>query len=223
MTEFLLIVEKISKYNKEDIDQGRTPPDVYKICSCLRNVFCLSYNIRKGNIFYLYVLNKHLIVKFDGNKLKYLGPDERSQTLLLFKALNLSHQREFNNQDGWIKSTPGIYIKKFPCYKNPVDFYNSLSNEILITFSNKNNPIADNMEIVPKTLKQLEECLFIFNSDINSNANRNLSHKLSQYKNILNFTLPTIEAIEDKILYINFQIDRFKEENNDPEERQYLL
>ncbi|TFG16107.1 MAG: hypothetical protein EU531_07645, partial [Promethearchaeota archaeon] len=219
MTEFLLIAEKISKYNKEDIDQGRTPLDVYKICSCLRNVFCLSYNIRKGNIFYIYIMNKDLMVKFDGKKLKYLGPDERSQSLLLIKALNISHQREYNNQDGWIKSTPGIFIKKLPHYKNPEDFYNSLPNEILITFSNKNNSIFDIMEISPNILKQLEDWLFIFNSDINSNANGILSYRLSQNKNILNFKLPTIEAIEDKILYINFQIDRFKEENNDPKER----
>ena len=163
------------------------------------------------------------MIKFDGNKLRYLGPDERSQTLLLIKALNIFHQREYNNQDAWIKSTPGIYIKQLPCYENPVDFYNDLPNENLITCSNKNNSIGDNMEISPKTLKQLEEYLFIFNSDNNNNTNGNLSHQLSQYKNILYFKLPTVEAIEDKILYINFLIDRFKEENNDPKERQYLL
>jgi len=111
VVNFLLLIKKISAYSKKDIDQGKTPLDVYQLCSCIRETFCLSYSIRKENNLYLLFQEYNALIKFEGKKLKFLSSDERSQALLLYKALNLSS--EILSFDNWYKSTPGIYIKKF--------------------------------------------------------------------------------------------------------------
>ncbi len=46
------------------------------------------------------------LICFDGNKVKYLNPDERSAASLIRKAL------EKNAQGFWIESTPGVSVRK---------------------------------------------------------------------------------------------------------------
>lgn len=214
LTEFLLILENLTNYNKKDVDQGKIPSDVYIICSCIRNVFCLSYSIRKDNIFYLFITKRNLIIKLDGKRLKYLGPDERSQSLLLNKALNLSNQTyNMKNQLDWIKSTPGIFIQNFPSEKSLVDILISITNKNFAIFNGNNILFTDFIKISPKNLKQLERSFLIFPSYLNNHNNFEIFYQLNEKKTILNFKIPYIKSIEDKILYINFQIDRLKEKN----------
>ena len=219
MTDFLLILNKLSNFSKIDIDQGKTPLDVYRICGCIRNIFCLSYSIRKSNTFYIYLLNSKLILKFDGNRLRYLGPDERSQSLLLNKALNLSVQREWKDEDIWVKSTPGIFIKKLLANQDLADFCHSLSKDRVFFFSVIDSSTPDFLNHKQRILKNIEQSLLIFTSNIEHNQIVNLSDELSKSENFLIFNLPSITAVEDKILYINFQIDRFREKSNDTEKR----
>ncbi|MFX1531798.1 MAG: hypothetical protein ACFFBC_11850, partial [Promethearchaeota archaeon] len=87
MVNFLLLFEKIIEYTKKQINKGLTPQKIYELCSCIRETFCLSYSIRKNNNLYLYFQEENLLLSFIGKKLRYLGPDERSQALLLLKAL----------------------------------------------------------------------------------------------------------------------------------------
>jgi len=213
VTEFLLIVKKISKYSKLEINEGKIPPDVYIICSCIRNAFCLSYSIRKKNTFYLYILESNLIIKFDGKNLRYLGPDERSQSLLLEKALSLSNQRLSQHQNDWHESTPGIFMKNLPSNHHIVDFCDSLTMEWIVIFVEDVNSFPDFMEITPNKLLQLQENLFIFTLGPINLRDLNIIHLLSESKEAITYQLPLIKAVEDKILYINFQIDRLKEQN----------
>ena len=85
MVNFLLILEKIIEYDKKIIDKGLTPQKVYGLCSCIREVFCLSYSIRKNNILYLYFQKEHVLVKFEGvNTLllsRLMGIDPEQATL----------------------------------------------------------------------------------------------------------------------------------------------
>ncbi|MEJ2294529.1 MAG: hypothetical protein P8Y23_07135 [Candidatus Lokiarchaeota archaeon] len=214
MTQFLLIVEDISKYSKSEINEGKTPSDVYTICSCIRNVFCLSYSIRKQNIFFIYIIKNNLMIKFEGITLKYLGPDERSQSLLLNKALNrLDEKIIIENNNNWLQSTPGIFIKKLTSDQNVMNFFNSLNNEMIIFF-NGENLVLDNIGTIPdKLYAKLENCLLIFTLNIFEAENINFLRNLTNYKNILSYKLPNIKSVQDKILYINFQIDRFKKKN----------
>ena len=171
LTEFLLLLENISNYVKMDVDQGKIPSDIYFICSCIRNVFCLSYSIRKDNILYLFITKRNLIIKLDGRHLKYLGPDGRSQSLLLNKALDLSNQTFYmENQLDWIKSTPGIFIQNFPSEKSLVDILISLTNKNFALFNGDNIVFTDFTKISPKNLKELERSLLIFPSYLNNQA-----------------------------------------------------
>ena len=82
LANFLLIIEELINYTKEDIDKGHTPLYIYALCSCIRETFCLSYAIRKNNTLYLYFQEEKILIKFEGSNLRYLGPDDRSQSLL---------------------------------------------------------------------------------------------------------------------------------------------
>ena len=111
LVNFLLFLENTINYDKRDIDEGRTPPLIYKICSCLREAFCLSYAIRKNNNVYFYFQRDHVLIKFDGKELRYLGPDERSQALLLEKALK---KQTTSNLDKWSPSLNAGFFKVSP-------------------------------------------------------------------------------------------------------------
>ena len=79
---------------------------------CINSAFFLSNGIRDEVILYLVLLGypePPKTLKFLGNELKYLNPDERSTGALVRTAL----LKKIDNN--WIKSTPGIYIsqKKF--------------------------------------------------------------------------------------------------------------
>ena len=214
MTQFLLIVEDISKYSKSEINEGKTPPDVYTICSCIRNVFCLSYSIRKQNVFFIYVIKNNLIIKFEGKTLKYLGPDERSQSLLLMKALNRLDEKIYReNNDKWLQSSPGIFIKKLNSNQIIINFLNSLNNKMIIFF-NEVYLVLDNIGTIPDKLYiKLENYILIFPLNVFKTENLNFLRHLTNYKNTLSYKLPYIKSVQDKILYINFQIDRFKDKN----------
>jgi len=110
--DFLIFLEDITKYTKSNIDKGETPLDVYVLCSIIRETFCVSYTIRKNNNLYVYVEADHLFIKIEGKSLRYLGSDERSQALLLLRALmKIENYKNYNDQE-WIESTPGICLKK---------------------------------------------------------------------------------------------------------------
>ncbi|MFX0023663.1 MAG: hypothetical protein ACFE9S_15155 [Candidatus Hermodarchaeota archaeon] len=208
MVNFLLLLENIIHYSKKDIDKGNTPLMIYKICSSLREAFCLSYAIRKENNFYLYFQKEHLLIKFEGETLRFLGPDERSQALLLNKALN----KIFNNFNSlnyrWIKSTPGIYVKTLSSTLEFIEYFNSLSygkNYLILQYSQepcKSINLDKNFESIK------ESDFFIIPTYKIQNSNNNMLEMLKQIRNIEILTLSMIDSIEDKILYINFRKDQ---------------
>jgi len=222
LVNFLLFVEKVISYDKRDIDEGRTPPLIYKICSCIREAFCLSYAIRKNNNVYLYFQKDHVLIKFVGKELRYLGPDERSQALLLEKALKKQTTSNLAVEDKWIKSTPGIYLMRLKNNLSFIQCLNSINLKNLIVINDSLSPdetILGPFNDYPKMkqLKNLEisnDTFFLI--PINQSNNVNLIEFLKVLVQIhpsllehIRFTpLNNIKAIEDKILYINFQIDK---------------
>jgi hypothetical protein len=156
-------------------------------------------------------MKHNLIIKFDGRQLKYLGPDERSQSLLLNKALNLSNQKNITKKLDLIKSTPGISIQNFPAEQNLVDIFNSITNKDLVIFNGDEILSSNFIKISPKNLKKLDRSFLIFPSYLKTHNNIEILYQLNEQKKVLHFKIPYLKAIEDKILYINFQIDRLKE------------
>jgi len=217
LVNFLLILEKIIDYNKKIIDKGITPQKVYELCSCIREVFCLSYSIRKNNFLYLYFQKEHVLVKFEGKKLRYLGPDERSQALLLEKALN-KVKEEININNGiWIKSTPGIFIRKFSDVSSFIDFYRSIALEK--SFLIINAPQIDEDNVAFNNLDEFlfeikENDFFIIPIYVISRENSKLIELFKEVKNIKLLSLSKIKDMENIILYINFKKDQQRKNKN---------
>jgi len=222
LPDFLLINEAFINFSKRDIDNGNTPQEIYSICSCIRTTFCISYGIKKNNNLYLYFQKENVLIKFKGQKLRYLGPDERNQALLLKKAFNKIDHRSINKNNSWIESTPGIYVMKLSNISSFLSFLKKYKNISFI--SNYFSPFDVNFLYhyfdVPKIihfrrLKNLKEQFFIIpsNKTIIINILREIvqSHP-SMLEYIIIANLNKIKMMSDKILFINFQIDQMSTE-----------
>ncbi len=229
MVNFLLLIENIIDYNKNNIDKGNTPPDIYKICSCIRETFCLSYAIRKSNNLYLYFQNENVLIKFEGINLRYLSSDERSQALLLKKALEKVTQYKRSPSDDWVKSTPGIYVRRFINSHAFILWLKLMELKDIVCVSNSISvfefPFLAHIYDLPpiKKLNELGNLTKIFfiislNPHINTLLIKFLSSMAqvfpSMLENVILTPLKTIKAIKDKILYINFRIDQQENTNN---------
>ncbi len=229
MVNFLLLIENFTDYNKKDIDRGNTPLDIYNICCCIRETFCLSYAIRKNTNLYLFFQNKNVLIRFEGRSLRYLSSDERSQALLLQKALEKAPLYESAYTDEWMKSTPGIYVKKF---SNPDAFVLwlkliELKNILCISnsISASEIPFLAHMYDLPPIKKFSEfntPSTFFIIISVPSHINKPLINFLysvvrvfpSMLENIVLTSLNQIKSTEDKILYINFRIDQQESTKN---------
>ena len=208
MVNFLLLLENVIEYDKKTIDRGLTPQEVYELCSCIRETFCISYSIRKDNNLYIYLQNFHNLISFIGKKLRFLGPDERSQALLLYKALKIARKNKYLTEKRITESTPGIYVTKF---LNDLDFIGYMKSKIRGFYYNlidREKPIKEQL-VRPNLVEKLE--------DINNNnlyilaphlENPNFSDLIKEMKNIKVLSLSKIKSIENKILYINYSKDR---------------
>ncbi len=220
LVNFLLLLEKIIDYNKKNIDKGNTPSQIYNICSCIRETFCLSYNIRKDNDLYLYFQSDNVLIKFQGNRLKFLGPDERSQALLLNKAIVKTKQPNHSRGEKWIESTPGIYVRSLKSNRSLILYLKSMDLKNLIMVFDAINlfelAFLAHTYDYPK-IKKLENIKDLKNSFVIIPINTFDQVKLlkliaqifpSMLEKITIATLNKIKTDGDKILYINFQIDK---------------
>ena len=205
--DFLIFVESVSKYTKGDIDEGKTPLDVYTLCAIIRESFCISYTIRKDNNFYLYNETDHLFIKIEGKTLRYLGSDERSQALLLLRAFMKIENNENYNDREWIKSTPGIFVKKLPSSKLILENINGnfLDNRIFITdISNEN--FKQNVKYGENIDENSSHC-YLFSFSQESITFLKFLQKVNEECSLKNIDLSKIRGIENKILYVNFLYD----------------
>ena len=217
MVNFLILIEKFPKFSKSNIDEGKTPIYVYNLCSIIRESFCLSYSIRKSNNLYLYFESIQLLMKYDGKKLRFLGSDERSQALLLKRALEKINGSEKVKTQEWEKSTPGIFVKRLPISGSILEnIDNILHNKIVFIteFENKNlYPDVINLD----DLDGLSEYCYIFPYSQNLQISLRFLQLIKENYNLKYINLSNIKGIENKILYINFRIDQSKDINKEIE------
>ncbi len=140
MVNFIIITDDYPNYSKKIIDSGNIPIDIVNICSVIKEVFCLSYTIRKQNNMLLLFMTPRVVIKFVGAKLKYLGPDLRSQSLLLLKSLKKHRNSAIHEEFRWIESTPGIYSSHLN--------FEELFNILQIDEVKKNLIIAINEDLI---------------------------------------------------------------------------
>ena len=208
LVNFLLYIENVSDYSKKDIDNGHTPLDIYQVCSIIRESFCCSYSIRKNNSLYLYVAPTQILIKIDGISLRYLGSDERSQALLLKKALDKVNRVGKLDSQRWQKSTPGIFVKRLlnneSLLENIIDLYND--KIIVIKEFEKGFMKSDIINL--GELDNLTEYCYIFPIPQNSRITEDFLGRIEGKYKIDYVNLAKIRGIENKILYVNFLIDQ---------------
>lgn len=217
LVNFLILIEKFPKFSKSDIDVGKTPIYVYNLCSIIRESFCLSYSIRKNNNLYLYFESLQLLMKYKGKKLRFLGSDERSQAILLNKALEKINGDEKVKTQEWEKSTPGIFVKRLSNSGSILENINNiLHNKIVFIaeFENKDlYPDVINLD----DLDDMSEYCYILPYSQNSKSSLRFLQVIKENYNLKYINLSNIKGIENKILYINFRIDQSKDINKEIE------
>ena len=214
MVNILVLLDTISNYSKSTIDKGKTPLDVYNLCSIIREAFCYSYSIRKNNVLFFYVDSSRILIKFDGEKLRYLGSDERSQALLLKKALDKSLEVETNISHKMQKSTPGIFVKKLQNEESILENIKDInSNKIAVINEFKKNNKSKTIFSI-EDLENLGEYCYIYPYPHNSWNAIVLTRYNDEKYNLIHVNLSSIKGIENKILYINFLIDQNEKSSN---------
>ncbi|MFX1523119.1 MAG: hypothetical protein ACFFCC_06425 [Promethearchaeota archaeon] len=213
MVNFLLLVKNIPEYNKKTIDTGQTPPVIYELCSCIRESFCLSYSIRKDNNLLIFFEKDRILVNFIGDKLRYLGPDERSQALLLEKALRKAKGSKISLKRIRTQSTPGIYVSKFFDLFSFLDYINSMYTGQIYLIIDNNDISEENNKLTASELNSvafLEGDLFIIPTYEKAKMNSKILDLFKQMKTIKFLSLSKITQIENKILYINYRKDLYE-------------
>jgi len=208
LANFLLYIENISDYSKRIIDYGQTPIDIYTVCSIIRESFCCSYSIRKDNNLFIYIDSTYLLIKFEGNSLRYLGSDERSQALLLKRALDKINGVEKIQSRRFQKSTPGIFVKRLLSSESILENIIDLNNNKIIVINEfeKENMESDIINL--KKINNLKEYCFIFPFPQNSRVAVNFLDLIDEKYKLEYANLSNIKGIENKILYVNFLIDQ---------------
>ena len=210
LVNFLILIEKISKFSKNTIDKGKTPLDIYKLCSIIREAFCCSYTIRKNNNLYFYVDSSKILIKFEGTSLRYLGSDERSQALLLKRALDRINGLEKNNGQKMQRSTPGIFIKRLQNSESILENIHNLYYDKIIVINGFKKENTNRNIIYLEDLDRLSDYCYVLPFPQNSQGTVDFLRIMDNKLNLVFTNLSHIKGIEDKILYVNYLIDQKK-------------
>ena len=201
LVSFLIINNSYTRYSKKDIDLGNTPLDIFKLCSGIREFFCLSYSIRKDNVLYLYFHSDLVLIKLDGSKLRFLGSDERSQALLLLKVLEKSST---SSTEKWERSTPGFYAMKLLNPLNIIHFIEKMSFERIFLISQST---STNLQNDFNNKNFTSQDFFIIRNGSEDKVVKGLFENLNSSTKIIQINFSEIKSLENKILYINYLID----------------
>ncbi|WP_340818737.1 tRNA (pseudouridine(54)-N(1))-methyltransferase TrmY [Methanolobus sp. WCC4] len=110
MKDFVIIGHKAlttGDFSLNDLPGSAGRMDI--LCRCINSALFLSHGMRRDVNVHLVLLGEPdpgKIVRFNGEKLKYLNPDERSSGSLIKKAL-AKDAIEYESQ-----STPGVYVRR---------------------------------------------------------------------------------------------------------------
>lgn len=109
MKQFIIIGHKAATapFSLNDIPGAAGRMDI--LCRCVNAALFLSHDLRRDVRVYLVLKGEPdppKLIRFDGAKVRYLSPDERSAASLIKKAL------EKNAQEFWTESMPGVSIRR---------------------------------------------------------------------------------------------------------------
>ncbi len=181
-----ILQEKRPNIEKKFFKTG-FPEEIYEIIMSIQAAYFLSHEIRKETDFFLIFHLDDVAIHFRGNRLRYLGPDERSIGMLLMKGLKKIPTLEKKR----VESTPGIWIERL----NLAEFLRSSkeSKEIIITDANADHELkleaADRAKvlILGREDANLAEMRELQNIDFLTLPVADLPTKMRNYLTILRF------------------------------------
>ncbi|WEU39661.1 MAG: hypothetical protein OdinLCB4_004020 [Candidatus Odinarchaeum yellowstonii] len=92
---------------KKDIDRGVISKQLDLMCNCIRSSLFISECVRRNTETIIFDPDFNKIIVLKGFKLKYMGPDLRSISLLMIRAFNALI---IDSEKKVYSTTPGIYI-----------------------------------------------------------------------------------------------------------------
>jgi hypothetical protein len=148
------------------------------------------------------------LIKFAGASLRYMGSDERSQALLLKKALDKLTNIEKSKSQKMAKSTPGIFVKRLQNGESILGNIKGMEYDKIVVFEELKKKNKRTITRVIEDLDKLSKYCYIYLFPQNSKKGIDLLRSIDEEYNLIYINLSTIKAIEDKILYVNFLIDQ---------------
>ena len=217
--DFILIIDKLPLLTKNEINKGKYSSNLSEITSVIRNVFLLSNGIRKDNNLILFCSDQFnqgcesLIILFEGNKLRYIAPDERTTIFILQKVLGVALElstkkiyqkdiKKFKNNE-WANSTPGISIKKGKFFE--IWELNNADTILLLNFKLNKSEISE--KVSRDVLSDLENISMKINNStaILLNLNNNYEFSKERFDKIRE-RFDKIIIFENKEFHNNFYI-----------------
>jgi hypothetical protein len=215
--DVILAIDNFPILSKQNINNGKIPPNALKIANFLRAIFLLSNSLLNDNNFVIFIPKRPsskfgLLILFNGERLRYLAPDERGILFLLLKVCKIltgkggkkkeiKESMKFRNMEK-CQSTPGVFLKQGPVeslwdiYPQDgkkfifFDAYPPESND-LHSWEELFTTITDNIVLV---FPQNNNMVFLENDNIQLYAFRDQSWKAKFYESEL------ISYLQSKIL-----------------------
>ena len=84
MRYFILTARKLPRIDRQEINKGTMKREAITIVNWVRSSLFTSYGVRRDVNVILYPLDPgDILIRIEGDKLRYMGPDERSISVLL--------------------------------------------------------------------------------------------------------------------------------------------
>jgi tRNA pseudouridine-54 N-methylase len=100
-------MEELPKFNRKEIDNGSMNREALILVNSIRSSLFTSFGVRKDVNVIIYPHEPKLrMIRIDGENLRYMGPDERSISILLL----MSRDRLMSGELGDEVSSPGISV-----------------------------------------------------------------------------------------------------------------
>jgi len=177
---------------RRDIDEGTLSRDAITVVNCVRSSLFTSYGLRRDSKLILYPLARdEKLMMIEGDKLRYMGPNERSISILLsMSAKKLSSADLLQNPE----SSPGITTSK----KDVVPSLIRQENPLMLCQSDEGLDL--------RTLKFTENTVFICRVNRELNLERFIHLFENETRNL--FRVKSEDEAEKAILLTNIEIDR---------------
>lgn len=204
MKDFIVIGNKAvtaGKIHLNDLCGSAGRMDV--MCRCLTSALFVSFGMRRDVQVHIVLMGPpgpSKIVRFSGEKLRYLNPDERSAGSLIQKAI-LLQENEIEKE-----STPGVFVRTGTLNDLLKEFKIQDRNLILMTENGRhiNKAMSETPEIFENPVFILGDNLGILENEANE-LNKYKTHAISLGKN------PILTS--QCITILHYEIDKHEEIN----------